>query len=86
MFFKLINGLTRQYSLISLWQTNSLYTLRNTATDLKTPQKSSSIGQKSSSYRDARLWNSLPGQSKRAADLMSFKKVLLTLISNNDGH
>ena len=78
MVFKSINGLAPQY-LIDLFMangTNSLYNFRTTVTDLTIPKKISSTGQKSFSYRGARLLDSLPDQSKRATDLLSFKKSL----------
>ena len=53
---------------------DSLYNLRNTATDLKLPKKTSSNGQKGLSYKGAKMWNSLPTESKLEPSLASFKK------------
>ena len=70
--FKSINGTVPQYlfDLVVANSTKPKYNLRNTATDLKIPKKNSSTGQKGFSYRGSGLFNSLPDQSKRAANLM----------------
>ena len=47
--------------------------LRNTETDLRLPKKKSANGQKCFSFRGAKLWNSLPAESKMAYSLNSFK-------------
>ena len=56
---------------------DSSYNLRNTATDLKLPKKTSSNGQKGLSYNGAKMWNSLLIESKLAPSLASFKKSLV---------
>ena len=61
-----INGLAPQH-LCNLCTRNSFdnaYSLRNTATDLKISKKRSENGQKSFSYRGAKLWKSLPTETK----------------------
>ena len=42
---------------------------RNTATDLTLPKKSSANGQKCFSFRGAKLWNSLPAETKQASSI-----------------
>ena len=73
--YKSINGLAPQY-LRNLFNRNSFdnaYSLRNTTTDLKIPKKMSNNGQKSFSYRGAKLWNSLPAEAKRSPSVCAFK-------------
>ena len=53
--------------------------LRSTDTDLKLPLLKTSAGQKSFSYRGARLWNSLSREAKVATSLSAFKR-----LSKND--
>ena len=77
--YKSRNGLASQY-LYNMFVANSSdssYNLRNTATDLKLPKKTSSNGQKGLSYNGAKMWNSLPTESKLAPSLASFKKSLV---------
>ena len=47
--------------------------LRNTETDLRLPKKRSANGQKCFSFRGAKLWNSIPAESKKASSLGGFK-------------
>ena len=73
MVFKSLNELAPKY-LCDVFTRNSLcssYRLRNTGTDLRLPMKRSSNGQKFFSYRSARLWKSLPAESKQATSLYS---------------
>ena len=48
--------------------------LRSTDTDLKLPLLKTSAGQKSFSYRGARLWNSLSREAKVATSLSAFNR------------
>ena len=76
MVFKSLNDLAPQY-LCNLFTKNSACSsriLRNTETDLRLPKKRSANGQKCFSFRGAKLWNSLPAESKTASSLGSFKK------------
>ena len=80
--YKSINGLAPQY-LRDLFTRNSFdnsYSLRNTATDLKIPKKTSKNGQKSFSYRVVKLWNSLKTEK---SGILPF--VLLKAIYNGLG-
>ena len=75
MVFKSLNDLAPQY-LCNLFTKNSVCSsrsLRNTDTDLRLPKKSSANGQKCFSFRGAKLWNSLPTESKSASSLGGFK-------------
>ena len=72
--FKSLNDLAPQY-LCDLFTKNSACSsrsLRNTETD-RLPKKSSANGQKCFSFRGAKLWNSLPAESKSASSLGGFK-------------
>ena len=74
--YKSRNGVAPQY-LYNMFVANSSdssYNLRNTATDLKLPKKTSSKGQKGLSYNGGKMWNSLLTESKLAPSLASFKK------------
>ena len=74
--FKSLNELAPQY-MQNLFKRNSKCTtrcLRNTSTDLRLPMKTTANGQKSFSFRGAKLWNSLSAESKEASSLKSFKK------------
>ena len=76
MVFKSLNDLAPQY-LCNLFTRNSAcasHNLRNTETDLRLPKKNSANGQKCFSFRGAKLWNSLPAESKTASSLNGFKK------------
>ena len=50
--------------------------LRSSEIDLKIPLLKTTSGQKASSYRGAKLWNSLERANKLAASLKTFKKQL----------
>ena len=78
MVFKSLNRLTPQYlsDLFVANSTNPSYNLRSTDTNLTLPKRNTSTGQKSFSYRGAKLWNGLPDPSKRASSLISFKTLL----------
>ena len=56
------------------WDT--LYSLRDTGTNLRLPMKRSANGQRCFSYRGAKLWNSLSAESKQATSLYGFKKTI----------
>ena len=76
MVFKSLNDLAPQY-LCNLFIKNSACSsriLRNTETDLRLLKKRSANGQKCFSFRGAKLWNSLPAESKTVSSLGSFKK------------
>ena len=75
MVYKYINGFAPQYlhNLFIRNSTCSSYALRNTTTDLKIPKKSSTNGQKSFSYRDVKLWKSLPNKAKQSPPTCVFK-------------
>ena len=76
MVFKPLNDLAPQY-LCNLFTKNSACPsriLRSTETDLRLPKKRSANGQKCFSFRGAKLWNSLPAESKTASSLGIFKK------------
>ena len=83
MVFKSLHGLAcvglAPQSLCSFFTKSSQcssYSLRNTETDLRLPLKKSSNGQKSFSYRGAKLWNSLSAESKQASSLSCFKQTI----------
>ena len=75
MVFKSIHGLAPQYMSDLFTKISQLtsHNLRNIATDLWLPQKRSSNGQKSFSYRGAKTWNSLPTKRKQAITERDFK-------------
>ena len=78
MVFKSLNELAPQY-LCNLFTKNSAcssHNLRNTETDLRLPKKKSANGQKCFSYRGAKIWNSLPAESKTASSLDGFKETV----------
>ena len=56
--------------------TSNSRSLRNTATDLGLPKKTSANGQKCFSFRGAKLWNSLPAETKQASSINIFKHSL----------
>ena len=67
MVFKSIHGLAPQYMSDLFTKISQLtsHNLRNIATGLWLPQKRSSSGMKSFSYRGAKTWNSLPTICKK---------------------
>ena len=78
MVFKSLHELAPEY-LCCLFTSNTQFAshnLRNTATDLKLPKIKSTNGQNCFSYRGAKLWNSLPAESKQASSLSRFKSSL----------
>ena len=78
MVVKSLNGLAPQ-SLCNLFTKSSQcssYSLRNTETDLRLPLMKTANGQKSFSYRGAKLWNSLSAESKQATSLSCFKQTI----------
>ena len=50
--------------------------LRNTNTDLRLPKIRTCNGQKSFSFRGAKLWNSLNNEAKLATSLNRFKSLI----------
>ena len=79
MVFKSLNDLAPQY-LCNLFTKNSACSsrnLRDTETDLRLPEKNSANGQKCFSFRGAKLWNSLPAESKTASSLNGFRKSIM---------
>ena len=76
MVYKSINGLAPRYmsNLFSRNSTCSSRSLRNTKTDLRLSKKTSANGQKYFSYRGAKLWNSLPAETKQAPSIAVFKQ------------
>ena len=78
MVYKSLNGLAPQY-MRNLFTRNSSCnsrSLRNTATDLRLPMKTSANGQKCFSFRGAKLWNSLPAETKQASSINTFNHLL----------
>ena len=78
MVYKSLNGLAPQY-MRNLFIRNSACNsrcLRNTATDLRLPMKTSANGQECFSFRGAKLWNSLPAETKQASSINTFKHLL----------
>ena len=66
---------------------NSRFTernLRNTTTDLMLPLRKSSVGQKSFSYRGAKLWNSLLTECKETRSLQVFKPFVISKYKSLD--
>ena len=78
MVFKSLNDLAPQYlcNLFTKKSACSSHNLRNTESDLRLPKKMSATGQKCFSYRGAKIWNSLPAESKTASSLDGFKKTV----------
>ena len=76
--YKSLNGLAPQYmhNLFTRNSTSNSRSLRNTATDLRLPKKTSANGQKCFSFRGAKLWNSLPAETKQASSIYIFKDSL----------
>ena len=76
MVYKSINGLAPQYmsNLFTRNSASSSRDLRNTQTDLRLPKKTSINGQKCFSFRGAKLWNSLPAETKQAPSINVFKQ------------
>ena len=78
MVYKSLNELAPQY-MRNLFTRNSACnsrSLRNSATDLRLPMKTSANGQKCFSFRGAKLWNSLPAETKQASSIDTFKHLL----------
>ena len=78
MGFKSLNDFGPQYMLNMFTKNSQLNerTLRNTTTDLRLPLRKSTAGQKSFSYRGAKLWNSLSTECKETRSLRVFKSLL----------
>ena len=78
MVYKSLNGLAPQYmrNLVTRNSACNSRSLRNTATDLRLPMKTSANGQKCFSVRGAKLWNSLPAETKQASSINTFKHLL----------
>ena len=84
MVYKSINGFAPRY-MSNIFTRNSACSsrsLRNTKTDLRRPKKTSANGQKCFWYRGAKLWNSLPAETKQATSIAVFK-ILNTEVSAN---
>ena len=79
MVFKSLNDLYPQYLCNQFTKISacSSRNLRNTGTDLRLPKKNSANGQKCFSFRGAKLWSSLPAESKAASSLNGFKKSIM---------
>ena len=78
MVFKSLNDFGPQY-MHSMFTKNSQLSecnLRNTTTDLRLPLRKSTAGQKSLSYRGAKMWNSLSTECKETRSLRVFKSLL----------
>ena len=76
--FKSLNDSGPQY-MHNMFTKNSQLSernLRNTTTDLRFPQKKSTAGQKSFSYRGAKTWNSLSNECKETRSLRVIKSLL----------
>ena len=76
--FKSLHGLAPQYmnDLFKKISQLTAHSLCNIATNLWSPQKISSTGQKCFSYRGAKTWNSLPTKCKQAIARHDFKSYL----------
>ena len=81
MFFKSLNDLGTKcmYNIITKNSHFSEHNLRNTTTDLRLPLRKSTMGQKSFSYRGAKVWNSLSTECKETRSLHIFKPFLKKL-------
>ena len=78
MVFKSLNDFGSQY-MHNMFTKNSQLSecnLRNTTTDLRLPLRKSTAGQKSFSYRGAKMWNSLSTECKEIRSLHVFKSLL----------
>ena len=78
MVFKSLNDFGPQY-MLNMFTKNSQLSernLRNTTTDLRLPLRKSTAGQKSFSYRGAKMWNSLSTECKETRSLRVFKSLL----------
>ena len=78
MVFKALNGLAPQY-LTNLFKRNSqssLYSLRNTSTDLRLPLRKQEMV-KLFLLRGVKHWNNLSAESKQAVNLSSFKQLFM---------
>ena len=83
MVFKSLNELAPRYlcNLFTKKSQCSSCNLRNTETDLRLPKKKSANGQKCISFHGAKLWNSLPAESKMASSLNSSKTLVRVNVS-----
>ena len=81
LIYKSLNDLAPGYmrNLFARCSESNGRVLRSTDTDLKLPLLKTSAGQKSFSYRGARLWNSLSREAKVATSLSAFNR-----LSKND--
>ena len=77
LIYKSLNELAPEHmrNLFTRCSENNGRVLRSTDTDLKLPLLKTSAGQKSFSYRGARLWNSLSREAKVATSLSAFKRL-----------
>ena len=78
MVYKSINNKAPPYMSEMLTRNSQDATrqLRNTNTDLRLPKKRKCNGQKSFSFRGAKLWNSLNTEAKLATSLNRFKSLI----------
>ena len=78
MVYKSINNIAPPYmnDMFTRNSQDATRQLRNTNTDLKLPKKRTCNGQKSFSFRGAKLWNSLDTEVKRATSLNRFKSLI----------
>ena len=78
MVYKSINNIAPPYmnDMFTRNSQDATRQLRNTNTDLKLPKKRTCNGQKSFSFRGAKLWNSLDTEAKRATSLNRFKSLI----------
>ena len=76
LIYKSLNDLAPGYmrNLFARCSESNGHVLRSTDTDLKLPLLKTSAGQKSFSYRGARLWNSLSRAAKVATSLSAFNR------------
>ena len=76
--YESLNGLAPPYmrNLFTRNSTSNFRSPRSTATELRLPKKTSASGQKCFSFRGAKLWNSLPAETKQASSINIFKHSL----------
>ena len=77
MVYKSVNGLAPRYlrGIFTRNSENPSYQLRSTAADLHIPKRNTDNGQKGSSFRGAKLWNSLSTEIKSAPTIINFKNL-----------
>ena len=77
MVFKSLHGLAPQYMSNLFTKTSQLTSrnLRNSATDLRVPKKTSTNGQKCFSFRGTKSWNGFSAEHKNASTIYKFKRI-----------